>query len=426
MRTQVLLNPNGSGGDVYPFLAIGKQLQRLGHHVGVMTNPHFKPQVGRAGLEFIPVGVADDLMQVGRGLQTVTTSPAWKLALRWTAQAAQSSAEYLAQRRQRYPTLMVGSPLSFGMRLIAEKYAVPLATLILSPFVLRSRHASPCMPPLWLDDWMPRYLKSWQYWVADRWAIDRVLQPVLGPVRRRMGLPPRRRFMHRWCFSPDLNLGCFPTWFAPQQPDWPAGFQHVGPIHWDPWNADPAIVDDLRQWSASQPFRPLAILAGSAGPPSAEFYRAWINASAAIGRGLIILEQDLAYFPPNLPVHVRVLPYLSLDQLLPHVAALIHSGSIGAALRCSAAGVPQLVFPRFNDQFDNARRIQHLGLGLVLHPQEISGLTESLAAAYLARLLADGATSRRCQQVALWPHGSGVITAAEQLDLFFRRQSEQT
>jgi len=53
------------------------------------------------------------------------------------------------------------------MRLIAEKYSVPLATLILSPFVLRSRHASPCMPPFWLDDWMPRYLKSWQYWVAE-------------------------------------------------------------------------------------------------------------------------------------------------------------------------------------------------------------------------------------------------------------------
>jgi UDP:flavonoid glycosyltransferase YjiC (YdhE family) len=35
----VLLNPNGSGGDVYPFLAIGQQLQRLGHHVGVML-PH--------------------------------------------------------------------------------------------------------------------------------------------------------------------------------------------------------------------------------------------------------------------------------------------------------------------------------------------------------------------------------------------------
>jgi len=79
----------------------------------------------------------------------------------------------------------------------------------------------------------------------------------------------------------------------------------------------------LRQWPASQPCQPLAILAGSAGPPSAEFYRAWINASAAIGRGLIILEQDLVYFPPNLHPHVRVLPHLSLNELLPHVAALL-------------------------------------------------------------------------------------------------------
>jgi UDP:flavonoid glycosyltransferase YjiC (YdhE family) len=321
--------------------------------------------------------------------------------------------------------MLVGSPLSFGMRLVAEKHSVPMATLILSPFVLRSVSASPCMPPLWLEWWIPQYLKAWQYWAADHWAIDRELQPVLGPIRRQLGLPAIDRFMHRWCFSPDLNLGCFPDWFAPSQSDWPPGFQHVGPVHWDPWPHNPATTDAIGKWAGSLGEKPVAILAGSAGPPSAEFYRAWITATASQDRGLIVLEQDLALFPRTLPSHVRVLPYLSLDQLLPQVSALIHSGSIGASLRCAAAGVPQLIFPRFNDQYDNARRVQRLRLGIVLPRREINNLKWWQAACLLERLLLDVSIQQHCQHVAMRPFGSGVNSAANQIDSFFRQRGDQ-
>ncbi|MDP1560137.1 MAG: glycosyltransferase, partial [Pirellulaceae bacterium] len=301
MRTQVLLNPNGSGGDVYPFLAIGQKLQRLGHHVGVMTNPLFKPQVGQAGLEFISIGTENDLEQVGRSLHAQPKLQAWQLALQWTARSAAEIVDYLDSRRLRYPTMLVGSPLSFGMRLLAEKYGMPMATLILSPYVLRSVSASPNMPPLWLQPWMPKSLKSWQYWAADRWAIDKVLQPELGRLRRKLGLPSMRRFMHQWCFSPELNLGCFPEWFAPLQPDWPKGFLHVGPVHWDPTTSDLGPTNATLSSSSDVAQLPMAILAGSAGPPSAEFYQAWIAAAAALDRELILLEKDLALLPSPLP-----------------------------------------------------------------------------------------------------------------------------
>ncbi len=426
MRTQVLLNPNGSGGDVYPFLAIGQQLQRLGHHVGVMTNPLFKPQVGQAGLEFIAVGTEDDLEHVGRSLLSQPQLQAWQLALQWTARSAAETVAYLSNRRLRYPTMLVGSPLSFGMRLVAEKHGVSMATLILSPYVLRSVSASPHMPPLWLQPWMPKSLKSWQYWAADRWAIDKILQPELGQLRQELGLPSMRRFMHRWCFSPELNLGCFPEWFAPRQPDWPPGFLHVGPVHWDPAPRDSDRKESPLIWSREFAQPPVAILAGSAGPPSAEFYRAWIAATSALDRGLILLEKDLALLPSPLPAHVRVFPYLSLDQLLPQVAVLIHSGSIGATLRCAAAEVPQLVFPRFNDQFDNAQRVQRLGIGMVMPLREIADLNRERAVHWLHRLLADHSIQHHCKQVALLPHGPGVNLAAEQIDLVFRQRFQKS
>ncbi len=66
MASQILLNPIGSGGDVFPFLAIGRELQHRGHHVAVMTNPIFKSNVGQAGLECIEIGCEAALRSVGK------------------------------------------------------------------------------------------------------------------------------------------------------------------------------------------------------------------------------------------------------------------------------------------------------------------------------------------------------------------------
>lgn len=423
----MLLNPNGSGGDVYPFLAVGKQLQRLGHHVGVMTNPLFKERVGEAALEFIPLGSEAELNRVGQSLTSVPKSRVWEVALRWTAESAVESVAYLEQRRLRYPTMLVGSPLSFGMRLIAEKYQLPSATLVLSPYVLRSVMASPVVPPLLLQAWMPQWLKRLQYWAADRWGVDRVIGPILGPLRRQMALEPRARFLQEWCFSPELVVGCFPEWFAPVQRDWPRTFQHVGPIHWEPStlgkkrgpNSETSCAE-LECTDTSRP--PIAILAGSGGAPSADFYQAWISASAAMGRGLVIIEKDLAMLPSALPDHVRVVPYYPLEPLLRQVSVLIHSGSIGATLRCAAAGIPQLVFPRFNDQFDNAARVRRLGIGTVLGPAAMRGLDGHRAAALLSQLFSNAELQQHCQTIANRPHADGAIFAAQLIDQVFRRR----
>ena len=65
MASQILLNPIGSAGDVFPFLALGSELQKRGHHVAVMTNRLFIENVGQAGLEFIEIGSSDELRAVG-------------------------------------------------------------------------------------------------------------------------------------------------------------------------------------------------------------------------------------------------------------------------------------------------------------------------------------------------------------------------
>ncbi len=54
---------------------------------------------------------------------------------------------------------------------------------------------------------------------------------------------------------------------------------------------------------------------------------------------------------------------------MPHAAALVHHGGIGTTAQGLAAGLPQLVSPLAHDQFDNAARLQRLGVGRTLLPK---------------------------------------------------------
>src|ERR1043165_4185254 len=47
----VLLLTQGTGGDLYPFMQIGRGLRARGHQVTLITEPKFEAEVRRAGFE---------------------------------------------------------------------------------------------------------------------------------------------------------------------------------------------------------------------------------------------------------------------------------------------------------------------------------------------------------------------------------------
>jgi UDP:flavonoid glycosyltransferase YjiC (YdhE family) len=81
---------------------------------------------------------------------------------------------------------------------------------------------------------------------------------------------------------------------------------------------------------------------------------------------------------------------LPFSALLPRAAALVHYGGIGTASQALAAGIPQLVVPLKNDQHDNARRLEELGVARVLTPRTyraaraVRALDELLASEFVA------------------------------------------
>ena len=53
--SRIVFTTWGSLGDLHPYIALGRELQRRGHDIALATLPAWRPNVERSGLEFQPL-----------------------------------------------------------------------------------------------------------------------------------------------------------------------------------------------------------------------------------------------------------------------------------------------------------------------------------------------------------------------------------
>ena len=362
---QFVVSALGSAGDVHPFIAISQALLLRGHRVQMIASPYFEARIRRAGVEFTPLGTSVDfeallqrpeLWHPRQGARFLFEELLNRLPEAFTVTAA------LSQPRD---TVLVGSSLSWGLRLVQERSGLPAATVHLSPIFLPSASLPSVLPGIgdlsWLPAWVLRALQSG----AERWLVDRGVAPRLNRVRAELGLAPVQRVLSRWMHSPDLVIGAWPDWFAPPQPDWPAQTQTSGfPLFHE--SADRGGLDPVLEVFLAAGRAPIGITPGSAMAHGAAFFAKAVDACAALGERALLITPFRSQLPLNLPSGAMHVPYAPFSALLPRLGALVHHGGIGTSAQALAAGIPQLVVPFAHDQFDNAVRLRRLGVAATL------------------------------------------------------------
>lgn len=144
----------------------------------------------------------------------------------------------------------------------------------------------------------------------------------------------------------------------------------------------PALPADLETFLSVGP-PPVVLTPGSFMRQARGFFEAGLKACAALNQRTILLT-PYADQVPSLPSWARHFPYIALQRLAPRASALIHHGGIGTAAQGLRAGLPQMLAPLFFDQFDNAARLEALGVGRRLADAHDGGEVTSALEAMLA------------------------------------------
>lgn len=406
----VILVTFGGTGDVHPTVALGQALYRRGHQVCFISNPYFEPLARAIGLEFIGFGSAEQFTDRMRGTGARSLKKRFVRSLVSMSWASQGIArwrlrgqsvvgpmrwlyEFIRARYVPGETIVAARANNFGARIAQEKLGVPLVTIHVQPAMIRSVYEAPGFPLPDGDGPLLRALRRMFWAFIDAYA-DRLVLPETNAFRFELGLAPVRRPFSRWVHSPELLIGLFPEWFAGVQPDWPPNTHLVGFPMFDQAGLKEVPSEVETFFAAGEP--PIVFTSGSVFRHISRFFDVAVRACQKLKKRGLLLSPASEFVPRDLPETVRHFEYVPLSSVLPQSAGIVHHGGIGTAALAFAAGVPQLVVPFVDDQFDNAVRIQRLGTGLKMSHHSFQ---PKIVAKKLEFLLGSEAVGRSCRSI---------------------------
>jgi len=399
----IVLVPQGSLGDLHPFIAIGLALKARGARVIVCTHPYFGCKVKATGLEFRALGPDRETFE--RDLDMPPEQIIRRMMRDHSFLLRRIVAPYMeAWIDELLPTveeadLVMGTPLSYPAHIAAKICHKPFITGALMPAVLMSAYDPPATPEA------PFVLSPESAWGHKLnqfiFTLGRlILAPGLAPISdvyRRHGLPPQESL--RGVNSDGATLALFSPLLAEPQPDYPPRTEMVGFPFFDSEDGKPPVLSGtIRDFlDAGDP--PLVFSLGSVAIYNGErYYRNAAEAARQLGeRAILLAGCESPLLNEDFGPDILVVPYAPHSLLFPRARVIIHHGGIGSTAQALRAGRPQLVTPVFGDQYDNGRRVNLLGAGQVLNFKDF---TVRKAIAALRPLMASSETEAVCRTIA--------------------------
>jgi rhamnosyltransferase subunit B len=401
---RIVISTFGSFGDVNPYIGLGLELQRRGHHPVLAMPGIFREPVAREGLPFAAIrpdldpddaALTARIMDPARGSETLFTE--------LLVPQLQASYEDLAAAAER-ADLIVTHPASMVGPILAQQRSLPWVSSVLAPLSFFSV-SDPMVPPPapWL---YPLLARSRAVSRAFGWVSDRLTRRWVAPVQRfraSLGLPAGANPVLAGQHSPQLVLALFSRVLAEPQPDWPGQTVVAGPILFN-GAATPAGSAELERFLADGEPPIVFTLGTSAVEAAGSFYEVSAEAARRLSRRAVLLVGRHARNRPRATgADLLAVDYAPHAVLFPRSAAIVHQGGAGTLHQALIAGRPTLVVPHAHDQPDNARRVERLGISRTVYPRRYTVAAVERA---LGELLVDPHCAARARQV-------GAVVAAE-------------
>ncbi len=365
----IVIATAGSLGDLYPFLALGQELQRRGKRVSVATSANHQPPVLKAGLAFRHMRPDPEnsaafharFMHPKTGGQFVYQD--------YLAPAIRRSYDDLAAATQDADLMVSQSLMALAAPLVAASTRIPWMSAVLQPMSFFSVYERPNYLPFPLLPWLcgrsPQVHQTIFQYVKKH--TEQWVQPVLD-LQRELGIDRQGHPMYEGQHAPAGVLAMFSPMLGGPQPDWPPSVMQTGTAQLPDRTAP--LPDALARF-VERDDRPLAIftLSSAASNDAGDFYRNSLEAAGALGLRALLITSGLAAssrLPEPLPEWACRVDYAAFEQVFPHAAVVVHAGGIGTGFKAMQAGAPQIVLPHAHDQLDNGLRLERLGVARVL------------------------------------------------------------
>ncbi len=418
----VILFALGSQGDVSPLHLIARELRRREHEVTFVALPGFRTDPkDQFDIVTAPHDLAPELRPIAGGTSILSKTwfrrgfSSWRASVPLMMRRTRWMHEFVKARHVRNRTVVLARGGLFGARIAREILDIRLITVHHTPSSFRSRYESLLLP---IPEGTHGALRAARdlLWRGMDCYVGSLLRPHLNIYRRHLNLPPIQRLFDKWVFSPDMNLGLFPEWFARPQPDWPTNTQLAGFPLIDE-NENGALSDEVHGFlSRGGPV--IVFTRGSHAVSGAEFFlmsRALCRKKGL--RGLLLGVAPGSHPQPRNPSMLQV-DFAPLAGVLRRASVLVHHGGVGTCALAFRAGVPQIVIPGIGDQWEQAKRVARLGCGIYLPPRS---LNEAKLASILVTIMENEGMRARCAKIAKNFHSDGISEAASLVELAGKR-----
>jgi sterol 3beta-glucosyltransferase len=364
----------GSRGDVQPFIALGAELVRRGHHMVIAARASFRALAEANGIEFFTMAedgtekLMRDLAEAKGVPDMVRISAAYSRGLLpvqfhdfW--EATRNADVVLTKAVSTAPALHV-----------AERRGLPVFFVHIDPGFIPNR--SYCLAGDRIRD-----LGRVRNLLMGRMMFLGFGLPVENRInawRRSQGMPAdwlarRARSSHFFRFP------TFLTWsprFLGGSPEWPDWYVQTG---WWRLENRTSATSRIREFLATGP-APLYVGFGSWNAHEKTAVTDAILAALKTTGNRAILLRNTVDSRTEFPANVLVVDDLPHERVFPNIKAAVHHGGAGTVGAAAAAGIPTIVIPAFPAQAPWGHLVTDLGVGMMLDHHQIT--EQELAAAF--------------------------------------------
>ena len=364
----VLFTTQPAAGHFHPQVPLARALTVAGHEVAFACAPAYCAMIEASGFRCFPAGLDWIEAEAERAFPGLLTVPegreqaAYFMTRVFAGEAARRMVpDLLALARGWPPDVIAHDPVEYGGPVAADLLGLPYAAA-----------GAPVFPPPAL--------------------LDALVGVPLAALRERHGLPPAPD--PAWLSRYLVLAAMAPSLLLPWRDVVPPTTHFLRPVPFDRTGDE-----GLPSWVAHLPARPTVYATlGTINNRQPALFRAILDALGDVAANLVVTvgrTLDPAQFGPQRP-GVHVARYIPQSALLPRCDLVITHGGVNTVLGALAQGLPLVVIPLGADQFTNAERARHAGVGWVVGPDERT--PEAIRAAVLA-VLADPAYRRNAARL---------------------------